>query len=234
MISFKPPLNQLREKETECASIGTSYQEICQFLTTIPRRLRADSRYQPPRRTRGISNNGCKYRREGGRMEIEGRISVGTDPLRNFPCQKQRRLARVSSRACFSSDQLSALVVSWNRGNDRLNATSWIKGEKLWVVAGWERKGEGWFVIVEFFKFSLPPSQFVDCTGDYETLCAIEGTIYPVESLQRHYAFRRNETLDKSTELLVERALFKEKWASVISREETKSVFPFVSFRLGD
>lgn len=92
----------------------------------------------------------------------------------------------------------------------------------------------GRFVIVEFFNFSLPPSQSVDCTGDYETLCAIEGTIHPVESLQRHYAFRRNETLDKSTELLVERALFKEKWASVISRKETKSVFPFVSFRLGD
>lgn len=44
----------------------------------------------------------------------------------------------------------------------------------------------------------------VDRSGDYETLCTIEGTIYLVESLQRHYAFRRNETLDKSTELLVE------------------------------
>lgn len=53
-----------------------------------------------------------------------------------------------------------------------------------------------------FQVFFIPPS--VDCTGDYETLCTIEGTIYLVESLQRHYAFRCNETLDKSTELLVE------------------------------
>lgn len=105
----------------KCASIGTWYQEIVPIFSddppkASPRFAISASVTRRPERTRGISNNGRKYRREDSRVEIEGRISVGTDPLRNFSCQKHRQLARVS-RACFSSNQFSALVISesWKR-----------------------------------------------------------------------------------------------------------------------
>lgn len=107
-------------KKKKCASISTSYREIVPIFSDDPPkaspRFAISASVTRPGRTRGILNNGRKYRREDSRVEIEGRISVGTDPLRNFPCQKHRQLARLS-RACFSSNQFSALVVSesWKR-----------------------------------------------------------------------------------------------------------------------
>lgn len=95
-----------------------------------------------------------------------------------------------------------------------------------------EREREREIVIVEFFKFS-----------SFHSLSIVPEIMKHSVQLKERYTWWkvcRGIMLSDATKLLISqqnswsRVLFKEKWASVISSKETKSVFRFVSFRLGD
>lgn len=92
---------------------------------------------------------------------------------------------------------------------------------------GREREREEWFVIVEFFKFSsLHPLSIVPEIMKHSVQLKEPYTWWKV---------CRGIMLSDATKLLISqqnswsRVLFKEKWASVISSKETKSVFRFAS-----
>lgn len=105
MISFKSPLNQLltreSEKERECKYRHFVSGDLPIFNDDPPKASRRFAISASPTNSRNFEQRAQISPRGQTDMEIEGRISVGTDHAKKFPLSKAPSASSASFKSLF-------------------------------------------------------------------------------------------------------------------------------------